>query len=708
VSDDGKYYDEKGVELDEASRNAKMSEVSGRYKATIEAKKASIAVEGFFAKTAVKSTLIGVGALQIGCVGWQTIRTAEAVSKYLGAIQLANLSQTFISSVEAIQAGDGTPDQAEFLGNLLTTPNEVGLTATDSRGLRNVLYGDVSPIPDAGNVNIDPSLNISDESAAILNQDSEITQYVNGGATSNAAKDSILSILGLGSGGAGQIAADQSCAVVNSTAGNALLISVGVVATAACYVSAVFTLGASATACIGDTAVQLGIAVAIVGILAIAQHKINSIFSGDLITGDENGNQFGNALASGTGALNYQTGMASGLGMVGSENKTVYLDRQNQYKNEIANLDRQEYSPLDASNPNTFMGTFVNSLTPFLSKTSTIGSYLSSISKLPVSAFGSMFKPLNAVESAGVCQDYDYKDYATDINCNPIVSLSNETLSIDIDSILDYMIDNGHIDEISGAARSSSYKDYIKYCANRETPIGTFPEGGDYNDITTGKICSEDYNGDNTEMYRMFRAYISSSIALEGLSGEETSALNTTTSYESNSVNSGELYSDSTGIQCAEGTNDIGTETGYHDNIAVSIRLCEIPSTVDGGNNGKPARVNSRMSAGFVGLITDLKKYLGVPSLTVNDSFRTMSDQQYLYNKFGSSRAAKPGYSNHQMGLAIDFRLSTTSTRSNGTFDATKPRGVDKIYDYLTDTAPKYSISKLSTEAWHWQAAGLK
>jgi len=325
-----------------------------------------------------------------------------------------------------------------------------------------------------------------------------------------------------------------------------------------------------------------------------------------------------------------------------------------------------------------------------------------------LSAFGSIFKPANALDSTDVCQDYDYKDYATDINCNPIVSLSNETLSISIDDMLDYMIDNSHIDEISGAAKSGDYKDYIKYCSNRETPIGSFPEGEFSNDLTTGKVCSDDYRGDNAEMYRMFRAYISSSIALEGLSGEETSALNTTISYASTSVNSSELYSDSTSVQCASGTNDVGVETGYNNGVSVSIKLCEIPGTIDNGNGGIPARVNSRMSASYVGLITDLKTYLGVNSLTVNDSFRTMADQQSIYNRYGSKRAAKPGYSNHQMGLAIDFRLSTTSTNADGTFDATKPRGVDKVYDFLSDNASKYSISKLSTEAWHWQAAGLK
>lgn len=709
VDDEGNYKDEQGNTLDESTREAKMAAASEKYNKTLAAKKAAVSVEGFFAKTAVKSTLIGVGAAQIGCVGWQTIRTAEAVSKYLGAVQLANLSQTFISSVEAIQAGDGTADQAEFLGTLLTTPNDSGLTATDSRGLRNVLYGDVSPIPDAGNVNISSDLNLSDESAAALTADSEITQYVNGGATSNTAKDSILDIIpGVGTGGAGQAAADEACSIINSTEANVLLISVGVVATAACYISAVFTLGASAPACITSQAGQVGIAIAIAGTLAIAMHKINSVFSGDLITGNENGNQFGNALASGTGALNYQTGMASGLGMVGSDNKTAYIEKQNQYKKEVAALDRLNYSPLDASNSNTFMGTLVDSLAPFLSKTSTIGSYFSSISKLPLSAFGSIFKSADAIDGANVCQDYDYKDYATDINCNPLVSLSDETLSIDVDQMLDYMINNNHIDEVSGAAKSNNYKDYIKYCANRETPIGTYPEGGDFNDITTGKICSEDYNDNSSEMYSMFRAYISSSIALEGLTGEETSALNTTTSYESISANSLELYSDSTNIQCAAGTNDAGVETGYHDGVAVSIRLCEIPGTIDRAHSGRPATVNSRMSGNFAGLISDLKGYLGVPSLTVNSSFRTMSDQQYAYTKFGSKRAAKPGYSNHQMGLAIDFQLSTTSTREDGTFDATKPRGVDKIYDYLLDTSSKYSISKLSTEAWHWQAAGLK
>ena len=35
--------------------------------------------------------------------------------------------------------------------------------------------------------------------------------------------------------------------------------------------------------------------------------------------------------------------------------------------------------------------------------------------------------------------------------------------------------------------------------------------------------------------------------------------------------------------------------------------------------------------------------------------FRTMAEQQYLWNEYGSPRAAHPGYSNHQQGEAMDF-----------------------------------------------------
>jgi hypothetical protein len=74
--------------------------------------------------------------------------------------------------------------------------------------------------------------------------------------------------------------------------------------------------------------------------------------------------------------------------------------------------------------------------------------------------------------------------------------------------------------------------------------------------------------------------------------------------------------------------------------------------------------------------------------LAINSGFRTMSEQQYFYNcyKTGSCNngnlAAKPGYSNHQSGIALDL---TTSS-------------------WLANNASKYGfIRTVPSEAWHYE-----
>jgi hypothetical protein len=77
--------------------------------------------------------------------------------------------------------------------------------------------------------------------------------------------------------------------------------------------------------------------------------------------------------------------------------------------------------------------------------------------------------------------------------------------------------------------------------------------------------------------------------------------------------------------------------------------------------------------------------------LAINSGFRTMSEQQYFYNcyKTGSCNngnlAAKPGYSNHQSGIALDL---TTSS-------------------WLANNASKYGfIRTVPSEAWHYEYSG--
>lgn len=78
--------------------------------------------------------------------------------------------------------------------------------------------------------------------------------------------------------------------------------------------------------------------------------------------------------------------------------------------------------------------------------------------------------------------------------------------------------------------------------------------------------------------------------------------------------------------------------------------------------------------------------------LKIRTAYRTMAEQQRLYDLWKAGKgdkAALPGWSNHQMGLAVD--LSTA-------------RGTNAAFHWLTANAYKYKFKRtVSNEPWHWE-----
>lgn len=158
------------------------------------------------------------------------------------------------------------------------------------------------------------------------------------------------------------------------------------------------------------------------------------------------------------------------------------------------------------------------------------------------------------------------------------------------------------------------------------------------------------------------------------------------------------LYDSSVSVSCAANTKDLGIQDGYTDGKKVKIRVCAVPNLPSSGeesNNGYGvsgagggAVVNSRVS-GAVYAMVDAAKKDGV-NLTAGSSFRTMSHQQALCPCDGVS-VAHPGYSNHQMGLAIDFSISSQS---------------GQFWNWLSNNAADFGYKNYAPEPWHWSPTG--
>ncbi|MCL1877201.1 M15 family metallopeptidase [Candidatus Saccharibacteria bacterium] len=92
--------------------------------------------------------------------------------------------------------------------------------------------------------------------------------------------------------------------------------------------------------------------------------------------------------------------------------------------------------------------------------------------------------------------------------------------------------------------------------------------------------------------------------------------------------------------------------------------------------------------------------------LVFNDAYRNQEQQQWLYDTLGSRLAQKPGYSEHETGLAIDFSFNQLSS-----YDQTQMWNWLKNNSYkygfiLRYPAGKESITGIDYEAWHYRYVG--
>ncbi|WP_434384855.1 peptidoglycan-binding protein [Melittangium boletus] len=123
------------------------------------------------------------------------------------------------------------------------------------------------------------------------------------------------------------------------------------------------------------------------------------------------------------------------------------------------------------------------------------------------------------------------------------------------------------------------------------------------------------------------------------------------------------------------------TVTGYVNGVPRQINLSKIP-------NGKEMR--SDAAAAFNRMHAAAAR-AGI-NLHVNSGFRSMAEQQELYRKYlngTGNLAAKPGYSNHQGGIAVDINVGGTGTST---------------YKWLAAHGAEYGFKRtVPSEPWHWE-----
>lgn len=448
----------------------------------------------------------GIGALGVvdtTCSLYRTGVAVEAGLKGQHAIQLARFAISIWSVADAIKAGEATPKQVEFVGNLVSevdSAKEIPSPNGDGTMVANPFYGK--------NAFDSPGYKV-----AAYNEAPKLTarsqQYAIGGSGglygSFSANEQIAKF------GLDPATARSTCGVIQNP-----LTRIGSFITGVAL--GIVSLGSS-------TAISVTASTAAGVALAVAEGMLIDMLAGTSIDKTTRGVAAGDALFGGTAALLGGVAQKRGLSPLtkdGVKNYTVAL--QESHDRDIA-VQKYEASqaPFDINNQYTFVGSLARNVSSITHNSRGIvtgmGSALSSsIMPQSVSALADTYNPARYEQ----CDDSTYKrlGLAADVFCNLRYGLSDSELAMDTDAVVDYMVDGGYVDETTGEAvdkpgDDTDFKDYTTNCTDRTDPIGSSSNEG-ANALTDGEIC---YNQD--VKYQHFRVYLVDKSISDGMDGEE-------------------------------------------------------------------------------------------------------------------------------------------------------------------------------------------
>lgn len=221
-------------------------------------------------------------------------------------------------------------------------------------------------------------------------------------------------------------------------------------------------------------------------------------------------------------------------------------------------------------------------------------------------------------------------------------------------------------------------------------------------DVSGFAYCARVLKEDDALHYRVYKADNNFKQYMDDVAaaGEESTS---TTATQSSSF-SGDKAQDTSAMQCPQGTSDLGTQQIKRSDKSFGIRLCKVPS-LSGGRGVDD--VNASIAGNVLKLVNDAHA-AGIE--LSGGGFRTNAEQIELRKSHcgGSNYAiyqappsscnpptARPGTSNHELGLAIDFN-SGSGTISKGSAQ----------FNWLQNNASKYGLFNLASEPWHWSVDG--
>ena len=462
---------------------------------------------GDAASSAIKIT----GIADNVCTAYGMIKAVGYAAKTIRAIQLVRYAMLFLNVADQMKAGDAKAEDVAYLGTILTTEvlstiqlnntyKKVSRTATDSFGYKFAAFGEKGKTtPSAMQFLAGGGL-----TGALINLPAQFNSWL-GGAPKNICgtlKNPFVS-------GASTIA------------GIVLMIIPGV-----------------NVAMVVKLAGQAAIGIALSALIAEIPNLLKNIIAGVLIDKNTVGEFAGDAFVSGSSGTMGETAKFGGNSPLTPNQAVAYNSLSNQVIAKYAEEDRLTYSPFDITNQNTFIGSIVSKLVPFLSKTASLSALniFTSISSITTKSLASL-SPITKAEDVSdytMCTDFDYTDpngdgnyddkIATDPFCNVTYGVPIGNLDIDSDEVLDKM--NGQIidnvkpereNELGQPIPDGEYAKFIENCIERTRPIGD--SGDDFQQSDGSECILNDTNKTKYPNYKYYYLYYIDQRVENGMDG---------------------------------------------------------------------------------------------------------------------------------------------------------------------------------------------
>lgn len=482
---------------------------------------------------AAANTIKGVGQTLSGplnaidkiCGVYALVTMGWSVAKVAKVEVFAQFGLSFLSMSSKIRSGDATQEEVTAQGNSLmgiankkdsdekkdseqsdsntsrlkeafaffadsAEENSPGKSATDSQGWRAVAYGDrISKLDNSAK---DYQVGITGALAKIMDT---FTSGTLGWVVRKGCK-----------------VATVTTAVVGAAVVVASLVAC---ATTACVAEVLGSIAWGAA-----VGVALSLALTVLKDKAMDEISLHVAqgLTGTILNDSTKGENFGNAIMSGSAAMMSKNTMAGSGGVLTKSQAVAFYHETERQIAENAEEIRKTRSPFDPNTRHTFLGSIVSNMLPYSKQIASISGFLPSIIGGAQRSFAAITPGAHAANDANfianmdTCEDKTIKDTgaATDIFCNVYTGIDMKIADKDTDEVIDELKSSGDLKEKDSSGDTDDMLDtvemgpelkkYDKYCFNRKKPIGASEDDDDDN---YGAICNSDKNP-KANMYALF------------------------------------------------------------------------------------------------------------------------------------------------------------------------------------------------------------